>query len=67
MGSFYAFNTTVKGYLHQKKNIPCEDASESYSDENGRFQIAVVADGHGDPACMRSAAGSRRAVEITVD
>lgn len=72
MGSFYAFNTTVEGYLHQKKNlsredISCEDASESYSDENGRFQIAVVADGHGDPACMRSAAGSRRAVEIAVE
>ena len=72
MGSFYAFNTTVEGYLHQKKNISredisCEDASESYSDENGRFQIAVVADGHGDPVCMRSAAGSRRAVEIAVE
>lgn len=64
MGNFYAFNKTVKGYLHDKKNIPCEDFSGSCSDEKGRFHIAVVADGHGDTACMRSAAGSRKAVEI---
>ncbi|MCM1222239.1 MAG: protein phosphatase 2C domain-containing protein [Lachnospiraceae bacterium] len=67
MGNYYAFNTTVEGHLHQMKKIPCQDYSESYSDERGRFHIAVVADGHGDAACMRSAEGSRRAAEIAKD
>lgn len=67
MAGYYAFNKTVEGYLHTVKGIPCEDYSASYSSENGQFHIAVVADGHGDTACMRSAAGSRKAVEIAVE
>lgn len=65
MGKYYAFNKTVEGHLHTVKGIPCEDYSASYSSEDGQFQIAVVADGHGDKACARSAEGSRKAVEIT--
>lgn len=68
MGKYYTFHKTVKGYLHEKKGIPCEDNSESYSahnvEESGQFYIAVVADGHGDTACMRSKLGSQKAAEI---
>ncbi len=39
----------------------------SYADENGDFQIAVVCDGHGDPACLRSAYGSKALSEIATD
>lgn len=68
MGKYYAFHTTVKGYLHEKKAIPCEDCSGSCSVTDavadGQFHIAVVADGHGDTACMRSRLGSQKVVEI---
>lgn len=68
MGKYYAFHATVKGYLHEKKAIPCEDYSGSFSVPDaaagGQFHIAVVADGHGDTACMRSRTGSRKVVEI---
>lgn len=68
MGKYYAFHMTVKGYLHEKKAIPCEDYSGSFSVPDtaagGQFHIAVVADGHGDTACMRSGLGSRKVVEI---
>lgn len=64
MGNFYAFHKSVRGYLHVVKNIPCEDYSESYADESGQFYIAVVADGHGDTACMRSADGAQIAAKV---
>ncbi len=61
------FHQTVIGYRHIQKNIPCEDHSDSYRDPQGRFDIAIVADGHGDPACFRSERGSRLAVNITME
>lgn len=64
MADYDTFHRTVRGYLHVMKEIPCEDYSDSYSEESGRFHIAAVADGHGDSSCMRSATGSRAAVEI---
>lgn len=71
MGKYYAFHKTVMGYLHKKKDIPCEDSSDSFfvqnADERKQFYIAVVADGHGDTACMRSKTGSKKAVEIAID
>lgn len=63
MDVFYTFHQSVQGHLHVLRDLPVQDASASGSDEAGRFQIAVVADGHGDPACVRSAAGSVTAVE----
>lgn len=61
------FNKSVRGYLHKIKGIGMEDASEVYADKTGRFYIAVVADGHGDKACMRSAKGSQMAAETAVE
>ena len=55
----FAFHKTVIGYGHIQEEIPCEDASVSYVSDDGNFQIIVVGDGHGDPACHRSAQGSK--------
>lgn len=60
------FNKTVIGYKHIQKNIPCEDYSDSFSDEFGLYDIAIVADGHGDPACFRSKVGSMMAVNTAM-
>lgn len=67
MGELTAFHKTVQGYNHIKAGTPCEDFSDSYQDEAGRFYIAAVADGHGDPACFRSSFGSKSAVTIAVE
>lgn len=66
MDQCYTFHKTVLGYSHTLRDIPCEDASGSFSDEGGRFHIAAVADGHGDATCMRSGAGALGAVQTAV-
>lgn len=63
MKKYMTLNSTVIGYKHIKKNIPCEDYSDSYSDDF--CDIAIVADGHGDPACFRSKIGSKAVVCFT--
>lgn len=65
MKAFISFAKTVIGHLHIQKNIPCEDSSDNFSDQEGRYHIAIVADGHGDPACFRSEIGSQIAVEVS--
>ncbi len=67
MNMFVSFSKTVIGQLHIQKEIPCEDSSCAFSDSEGRYHIAVVADGHGDPACFRSKIGSQMAVEVSKD
>lgn len=66
MGQLYTFHKTVRGHIHIKNDIPCEDASSSFN-ENGRYQIAIIADGHGSKACFRSSYGSQAAVNVTLD
>lgn len=65
--SRYAFNITERGFLHIKKDIPCEDSSGCFEDDDNRYAIAVVADGHGDPACFRADRGSKFAVKACID
>lgn len=67
MGKLTAFHKTVQGYNHVKAGTPCEDFSDSYQDEAGRFCIGAVADGHGDEACFRSSFGSKTAATIAVE
>ena len=62
----FAFHKTVIGYGHIQEEIPCEDASVSYASDDGNFQIIVVGDGHGDPACHRSAQGSKLVIAAAV-
>lgn len=59
----YTFHQTAIGHLHVMRGIPCEDHSLSYSDDEGRYHIAVVADGHGSSECFRSNIGSKMACE----
>ena len=56
----------VRGALHEKRGVPCEDACGGWSDERGETFVIVVADGHGDPTCVRSAAGARIAVDVAM-
>jgi len=65
MANYHAFHHTTIGYSHILKGTCCEDASCSVSE--GDIHIAVVSDGHGDPACFRSQIGSQLAVEITAE
>lgn len=67
MGQIISFHKTAHGYSHIQRDQPCEDASGSYCDENGRFFIAAVSDGHGQARSFRSAVGSRVAVEVVMD
>lgn len=66
MKQIYAFHKTVQGARHIHEGLPCQDSSASFSDEGGRYHIAVVADGHGSPRCFRSAVGASVAVEIAM-
>lgn len=65
--NIYSFHKTVLGYMHEKKELRCEDASDSVTGDNDLFHIAVVADGHGSPTCVRSHLGSKMAAEIATE
>ena len=60
--SFTLFLKSVHGYYHQLRGLPCEDFGLVSEIEKGK--IFAVADGHGDPRCMRSKEGSRIACEV---
>jgi hypothetical protein len=73
MESYKSFAVTVQGGSHIKSGTVCQDASNFYDKEHGHIDekkeelckdvvIAVVADGHGDSSCFRSATGSKIAV-----
>lgn len=60
----FTFHSTVIGYSHINEETPCQDSSTSYVADDGSFQVIAVGDGHGDPACHRSAKGSEFAVTV---
>lgn len=66
MEQFITFHQTIQGYSHIVRNVVCEDSSGSYTDSEKDLSIAVVADGHGEDACVRSALGSRFAVDSVI-
>lgn len=65
MSEIYTFSQSVMGYSHIKKGTPGQDYSANF--QNDICKIAIVSDGHGDPACFRSEVGSKLAVEITLE
>lgn len=67
MDNLVVFSATTQGFLHMKKDIPCQDASGCYVDPKGRFVAIAVADGHGDPTCVRSDRGSALVVDAALD
>lgn len=58
------FHATVQGYSHQLSGLICQDSSGSVEMPGIGACAFVAADGHGDPACLRSDVGSRAAVEV---
>lgn len=63
MVEYQAFHCMETGFSHLKTG--CEDYAGSYN--GSEVRIAVISDGHGDKACMRSSIGSRYAVEVAVE
>lgn len=53
----YVFNKSARGYQHKSDDIPCQDFSASYVD-NDRI-IITCADGHGGKIYLRSQDGSK--------
>jgi serine/threonine protein phosphatase PrpC len=64
MSVYKSFAVTVTGISHIKHDKGCEDSS--FKHEDAGLSIAVVADGHGDDNCFRSAKGSQLAVACAV-
>lgn len=65
----FTFNHTVTGHSHLIKNppVPCEDFSGCYSDNQDRYHICVISDGHGDTSCFRSSYGSKAVVNAVLN
>jgi serine/threonine protein phosphatase PrpC len=59
MNAYKSFAVTVTGGSHIKQGKGCEDSS--FKRDGSGVSIAVVADGHGDANCFRSAKGSQLA------
>lgn len=60
--SYELFCNSVRGFSHVKKEIPCEDFG--IKRDQGEYKIFAVADGHGDPNCLRSSTGSKYICQI---
>ena len=65
MKDYTVINAHHIGNMHIQKNLPCEDFSMSYEDDN--MAIAVISDGHGDKNCFRSGKGAEIACETAVE
>ena len=62
MNSF-TFAISKVGASHRPKEVPCQDYSLKWEDEN--MQLIIVCDGHGSKTYVRSNVGSRLAGEIS--
>lgn len=67
MGQVYTFHETTRGYLHVMNGTACEDSSASFSAEDDRYFIAIVADGHGSKSCFRSKDGAKIATDVALE
>ncbi len=57
----------VKGALHEERGMACEDAVGMWCDARRGLYVGVVADGHGDSTCVRSAVGAQLAVDVAIE
>lgn len=60
MTDYCSFNARHIGKSHMTSGLPCQDCSFSWNEE--ALTVAIVADGHGSSAFVRSDKGSRFAV-----
>ncbi|MDR2392700.1 MAG: protein phosphatase 2C domain-containing protein [Treponema sp.] len=69
--SYKSFSTTVTGISHTKHGKGCEDFSLHYPSPEDKstepVALAIVADGHGDDNCFRSAMGAEFAATAAKD
>ncbi len=63
----FSFCATVLGSAHRKRGVVCQDASDAIDGRQSNAHVFAVADGHGDPTCVRSDVGSKLAVEIALE
>lgn len=60
--TYELFCNSVRGSSHIRKGTPCEDFGVKL--DGGEYKIFAVADGHGDPNCLRSSIGSKYICQI---
>lgn len=65
--NYTVFSEHVIGQSHVRLGMDCEDYSIHFSDPEGRYAIAAICDGHGDPRCFRASKGARFGCETIVD
>lgn len=62
----YSFSAVAQGFLHKKDGLDCQDYAGSEGISQLDACVFAISDGHGDPSCVRSALGSRFAVEVAL-
>lgn len=62
--NYIGFSYSTIGKKHIKTGMPCQDSSGHAVHDN--YSVAVIADGHSDPLCLRSHIGSKIAVDTTL-
>ena len=67
MGQIFTFHKSVRGQGHINRGVPCEDSSTSFTSDDGRYHIAIIADGHGQEKSFRSKTGSQAAADIALE
>ena len=65
--NYLVFSGHSIGRYHAERNWPCEDASKYYIDQDGRFAMAAVCDGHGSSNCFRAETGARFGCESVLE
>ncbi len=63
--TYELFFNSVRGSSHIRKGTPCEDSGIKVDCDE--YKIFAVADGHGDPNCLRSNIGSKFACQIAAE
>lgn len=63
--TYELFFNSVRGASHIRKGTPCEDFGIKVDCDD--FKIFAVADGHGDPNCLRSNIGSKYVCQIAAE
>lgn len=64
---YRTYGNYTRGYSHEKRGAGAEDYASFFADPEGRYQIAVICDGHSDKNCFRSARGARYGCESAVE
>ena len=64
--SFIALHGAIRGAAHKACGTMCQDAAISWVSEDGTVVVGAVADGHGDPICIRSDIGSGLAADVAI-